>query len=68
MMGIAKLKRVVIIMSVILGLIIIIGTAYTFFEEDTPGGPPKPIIPKNVSCMNIDPVLSLQSMSYYLDK
>ena len=30
--------------------------------------PMKPIIPKNVSCMNIDPVLSLQSMSYYLDK
>tara|TARA_B100000029_G_scaffold250945_1_gene247980 strand:- start:784 stop:1410 length:627 start_codon:yes stop_codon:yes gene_type:complete len=30
--------------------------------------PMKPIIPKNVSCMNIDPILSLQSMSYYLDK
>ena len=30
--------------------------------------PMKPIIPKNVSCMNIDSVLSLQSMSYYLDK
>ena len=30
--------------------------------------PMKPIIPRNVSCMNIDPVLSLQSMSYYLDK
>ena len=53
MMGIAKLKRVVIIMSVILGLIIIIGTAYTFFEEDTPGGPPKPIIPKNNKCTGV---------------
>tara|TARA_Y100001936_G_scaffold108010_1_gene106092 strand:+ start:2717 stop:3343 length:627 start_codon:yes stop_codon:yes gene_type:complete len=30
--------------------------------------PMKPVIPKNVSCMNIDPILSLQSMSYYLDK
>ena len=30
--------------------------------------PMKPIIPNNVSCMNIDPILSLQSMSYYLDK
>lgn len=30
--------------------------------------PMKPVIPNNVSCMNIDPVLSLQSMSYYLDK
>ena len=30
--------------------------------------PMKPIIPKNISCMNIDPILSLQSMSYYLDK
>ena len=30
--------------------------------------PMKPIIPKNISSMNIDPILSLQSMSYYLDK
>ena len=30
--------------------------------------PMKPILPKNVVCINIDPVLSLQSMSYYLDK
>ena len=30
--------------------------------------PTKPILPKNIVCRNIDPVLSLQSMSYYLDK
>ncbi len=30
--------------------------------------PMKPILPKNIVCRNIDPVLSLQSMSYYLDK
>ena len=30
--------------------------------------PMKPVLPKNVVCINIDPVLSLQSMSYYLDK
>jgi len=30
--------------------------------------PMKPILPKNIVCRNVDPVLSLQSMSYYLDK
>ena len=30
--------------------------------------PTKPVLPKNIVCRNIDPVLSLQSMSYYLDK
>ena len=30
--------------------------------------PMKPVLPKNIACINIDPVLSLQSMSYYLDK
>mgnify|MGYP001228978501 FL=1 len=30
--------------------------------------PMKPVLPKNIVCRNIDPVLSLQSMSYYLDK
>ena len=30
--------------------------------------PMKPELPKNIVCRNIDPVLSLQSMSYYLDK
>ena len=30
--------------------------------------PMKPVLPKNIVCINIDPVLSLQSMSYYLDK
>ena len=29
--------------------------------------PTKPVLPKNIVCRNIDPVLSLQSMSYYLD-
>ena len=28
----------------------------------------KPVLPKNIVCRNVDPVLSLQSMSYYLDK
>ena len=30
--------------------------------------PMKPVLPKNIVCRNVDPVLSLQSMSYYLDK
>ena len=30
--------------------------------------PTKPVLPKTIVCRNIDPVLSLQSMSYYLDK
>ena len=30
--------------------------------------PTKPVLPKNIVCRNIDPVLSLQSLSYYLDK
>ena len=30
--------------------------------------PMKPVLPKNIVCRNVDPVLSLQSMSYYFDK
>ena len=30
--------------------------------------PMKPVLPKNIVCRNVDPVLSLQSMSYFLDK
>ncbi len=30
--------------------------------------PMKPVLPKNIVRRNVDPVLSLQSMSYYLDK
>ena len=30
--------------------------------------PMKPVLPKTIVCRNIDPVLSLQSMSYYLNK
>ena len=30
--------------------------------------PMKPVLPKKIVCRNIDPVLSLQSMSYYLNK
>tara|TARA_Y100000815_G_C13144862_1_gene425763 strand:- start:84 stop:710 length:627 start_codon:yes stop_codon:yes gene_type:complete len=30
--------------------------------------PMKPVLPRNIVCRNVDPVLSLQSMSYYLDK
>ena len=30
--------------------------------------PMKPVLPKTIVCRNVDPVLSLQSMSYYLDK
>ncbi|MDP7197091.1 MAG: redox-sensing transcriptional repressor Rex [SAR202 cluster bacterium] len=30
--------------------------------------PMKPVLPKAIVCRNIDPILSLQSMSYYLNK